>query len=112
MHGAVCVMCGAVGLADNFSAFCVAPFEGCHGRSSCSLFGGGVPVTVNLRITLMVLVKRRFRVACGRYIMQRTNLLATCCVCSVGESVGSWQWTGYNSNVPEMCMALVSGMKK
>ena len=81
-------MCGAVGFDDNDSGGSVSPFEGRHGRLSsvCSSFGAA---PVNFRIAWMVVRKRRFRVACGRFFMQRTNLCVTCCVCSAGERIGS-----------------------
>ena len=87
MRGADRVICGAVGLVEDVLVGCAAPFEGCHGRPSSASGSGGA--LVHFRIAWIVVVKSRLRVASGRNVMQRTNSRATCCVCSVGERVGS-----------------------
>ena len=57
MRGAVCVILGAVGLADVSSLSCRPPFEGCHGRVAGSIPGasvGGLPL--NAWIAAIVVV--------------------------------------------------------
>jgi hypothetical protein len=108
MRGAVRVMWGAVGLDD--VGLIMSPFEVPQGivvGSYVGLFVGAVCVI--LRMLCVIVMNRRRRRALGRCSMHRINSWATCCVCSVGERLGSWQCTGYNSNEPEMRMARVSG---
>ncbi len=94
MRGVVRVMCGAVGLVEVgivvISPFVVISlFAVGHGRVA----GSYVLVVVIgassiFRMALIVVLKRRFRVALGRCSMHLTSLLATCEVCSVGVHVG------------------------
>ncbi len=97
-----------MGLEDVCGA--VSPFEGRQGMVAGWYVGlvVGAPC-VNFRMACMIVVKRRLRMARGRCSMHRTNSCATCWVCSVGDSVGSWQCTGYNSKVPEIRIARDSG---
>ena len=113
IRGALRRMCLAVGFVD------VSPFESAdggppfagHGSEVTSPVGSlvGLFVAAMLRMRWTMVVRMRRLCARGSGEIERSSSLKTSPVCCMCVNVGSMQCVGYNSYVPDIRIARVSG---
>ena len=115
IRGALRRMCLAVGFVDMSPVVGTvgSPFEG-HGSEVTSAWSScaGLFVVAMLRMRWMILVRMRRLCARGSGEIERSSSLKTSSVCCRWDNVGRRQCVGYNSYVPDILIARVSGTKK
>ena len=115
IRGALHRMCFAVGFVDvsPFVGTIGTPYEG-HGSEVTSAWSScvGLFVVAMLRMRWMILVRMRRLCARGSGEIERSSSLKTSSVCCRWDNVGRRQCVGYNSYVPDILIARVSGTKK
>ena len=112
IRGAMRRMCLAVGFVElsPFVGTVGSPFEG-HGSVVMSAWSScvGLFVVAMLRMRWMIVVRMHRLCARGSGEIERSSSLKTSSVCCRWDNVGRRQCVGYNSYVPDILIARVSG---